>query len=700
MKKTILTFCCLIIVMMAAAQKQANIWYFGNKAGLDFNQVPPVPLTNGKASSFEGTSVMSDNNGKLLFYTNGTVVMNRQHLLMKNGGNLGGHTSSTDNTLIVPLAGSDSIYYIFTTGAALQETHQFQYNIVNMKHDGGLGEVVTGNVLIEDLIFEKIAGVRHCNNRDTWIVVHKWNSDEYHAYLLTAAGLSAPVISHTGLVIDGGTTGNENNMIGTLKFSSKGTKLAAVHSFDNDAVELMDFDNTTGIISNPVVFHPNTTSHPPSFIGVYGAEFSPSGNLLYVSANNSNAIPSVLYQFDITSHNATTIMTTRQVLAQPTPWYGGALQLGPDYKIYMAMYEDDYVSVIDNPDVYGAGCNFVYNKIFIGPTGTKPVQFGLPNFIQSYFDTTANPYDFTRTAGKCTDHNISFSITRLSGIDSVKWDFGDASAQSRALNPTHFYTNPGFYNVRLVVYKVDCSGLNDTITRSIWITDQTSFLGPDTASCSSIQMPLGVTDISGANYLWSTGSVSNSITTTGPGLYWLEIQQNGCTIRDSVNISIKPSPVVNIGPDTSICFNHGIILNAGMIADSYLWNTGENTPSISIKDTGTYSVTVTVNSCSASDTLTVGWGECDIYIPTAFTPDNNGKNDYFGVLKGFSPKMFSLQVFNKAGQVVFSTTDVSQKWDGTYKRARQPFGAYVWILNYVNSKNERKFLSGTVMLIR
>ena len=154
MKKNILTYCFFFSTVLVFAQKQANIWYFGNRAGLDFNQVPPQPLNNSNLSAVEGTSSIADNNGRLLFYTNGLAIMNRKHLLMKNGGALAGHPSSTNNAVIVPLPGSDSIYYVFTTGAADEITQQFQYNIVNMKGDGGFGEVEPGgmNALIEDKI--------------------------------------------------------------------------------------------------------------------------------------------------------------------------------------------------------------------------------------------------------------------------------------------------------------------------------------------------------------------------------------------------------------------------------------------------------------------------------------------------------------------------------------------------------------------
>ncbi len=686
----------MLLTSAVFAQKQTNNWYFGFNSGLDFNQSPPQPLhTDGAANSFEGTASISDNNGKLLFYTNGLIVINRQQVKMKNGNSLAGHQSSTNNTLIVPLPGNDSLYYIFTTGAAVQDTHQFMYDVINMKGDSGLGELTVLNVLIEDVVFEKIAAIRHCNNRDVWVVVHKWNSDEYHSYLVTAAGLNPlPVISHTGIVIGG----DERNEIGYLKFSGKGNKLAAVHAFENDNVELMDFDNTTGKISNSVVFPPNAIPKQLSYTGVYGAEFSPDGKLLYISASNSVAEPCVLYQFDITSNNAASIVGSKQIISNNSPWLAGALQLGPDLKIYMAMWKDTSISVIENPDVYGPGCNFIYNKIYMGPAITEPVQFGLPNFIQSYFDTTSNPYDFIRK-GNCVDTSITFKINRINGIDSVKWDFGDGQ-KSTLLQPANNYATPGFYDVQLIVYKIDCSGLNDTINRSIWIAGTAGFLGKDTSSCDILSLVLGVDEVAGANYFWNTGNVTSRITTTSNGLYWLEMEQNGCKIRDTINVFTKPKPKVSIGNDTTICPNKPfIIVASNATANKYLWNTGETTRSIAINKAGTYYVTVTENACIASDTAVIVPGDCDIFIPNAFTPNTDGRNDRFGVLGNMTVKDFSFRIYNRYGQVVFSTKNISDKWDGTYKGKAVPNGAYPWSIIYINGKGFTKWLRGSVLVL-
>ena len=99
--------------------KRANIWYFGQNAGLDFNDLDPNGnprvLTDGQINTLEGCSVMCDENGRLLFYSDGVTVWNRLHEIMPNGTDLKGSFTSTQSALIVPHPGNTFLYYIFTT---------------------------------------------------------------------------------------------------------------------------------------------------------------------------------------------------------------------------------------------------------------------------------------------------------------------------------------------------------------------------------------------------------------------------------------------------------------------------------------------------------------------------------------------------------------------------------------------------------
>src|ERR1051326_8915476 len=111
MKTLRLLTCILVLLALAGdtpAQKPAMNWYFGQKAGLDFNSGTPVPVLGSSMWATEGCTSISDSNGNLLFYTYGDTVWNKNHQPMPNGFGLFGHQNSTQSALIVPLPGSST----------------------------------------------------------------------------------------------------------------------------------------------------------------------------------------------------------------------------------------------------------------------------------------------------------------------------------------------------------------------------------------------------------------------------------------------------------------------------------------------------------------------------------------------------------------------------------------------------------------
>ena len=117
------------------AQNQMNIWHFGNGAGLDFSGGAPVSISGGQTNQNEGTAILSDSLGNLLFYTDGMTVWNANHAFMQNGTGLLGHNSSTMSGLIVPNPKRDSIYYVFTVGVT---TPDLRFSEINMNLAGGI----------------------------------------------------------------------------------------------------------------------------------------------------------------------------------------------------------------------------------------------------------------------------------------------------------------------------------------------------------------------------------------------------------------------------------------------------------------------------------------------------------------------------------------------------------------------------------
>ncbi len=183
---------------------------------------------------------------------------------------------------------------------------------------------------------------------------------------------------------------------------------------------------------------------------------------------------------------------------------------------------------------------------------------------------------------------------------------------------------------------------------------------------------------------------------------------NGCDSTSTLILSINPNPVVSIIGDSILCNNTLGLLSSSGNFTSYLWSTGETTPSINFYSELEYKLTVTDdNNCTGADSLFVDVINCEdtcqIYVPNAFTPDNDGFNDIFKAIANdeciFSE--FKLLIFNRWGQLLKEVTDIDQTWDGTYKGLKSQIDTYIWVLTYKKNKEVnfiRKF--GHVSIIK
>jgi PKD repeat protein len=430
--------CFFLSVLASHAQGEANIWYFGQNAGLDFNSGNPVALTNGQLVSEEGTSVLSTASGQLLFYTNGVTVYNKNHQIMQNGSGLFGDSSATQSSLIVQKPNSSNLYYLFTVDE-IAEANGFSYSIVDMNLDNGNGAVTSDkNISIYTPTCEKLTAVKHANNIDYWIITHSWNSNTYKCYLLTSNGLSStPIQNNIGVVLGYSQLFNNADAVGAIKISPDGSKLAACN-FRLKKLELFDFDTNTGIISNEQLLYFNPQDNFGDF---YSVEFSIDSKVLYATKGGQllqfdlNAIPisSSLFIVNLNDYSSNPLM----------------LQLGPDNKIYVALINTTKLGVINSPTTLGIGCSFQNN--FIDLNG-KTCLNGLPNFCQSFFNPTI------QLQNTCVGASTSFQLTN-NAVTSTLWNFGDGTT-STDLNPTHIYTNPGTYTVTVIATSPSGTGTN------------------------------------------------------------------------------------------------------------------------------------------------------------------------------------------------------------------------------------------------
>lgn len=144
--------------------------------------------------------------------------------------------------------------------------------------------------------------------------------------------------------------------------------------------------------------------------------------------------------------------------------------------------------------------------------------------------------DFTVTDSViCVGDKISFYDYLTPNITVWNWDFGDGSILQSTHNPTHSWDYPGIYNVTLNAFSTFCP--NKTFSKIINVNDFPSLsLGPDTMMCPGVTGSVFLSDINNpsATYLWSTGEISNGITVTEPGHYWVKASNGECSTVDSI----------------------------------------------------------------------------------------------------------------------------------------------------------------------
>lgn len=371
MKSTIyLIFFIFIFANTAMAQKEANIWYFGKNAGIDFATGKPVADTTGKLSTEEGCVTICDKNGKLLFYTDGISVWDANHQLLPNGTGLKGHPSSTQSGVVIPKPNTPGMYYLFTlTGSG--DTDGLRYSLININLNNNKGDIDTTkkNILLHTPATEKLTAVKHRNNKDIWVIAHEWKSNAFLSYLVSEKGINTtPVVSKTGSTHDGGKVNSQ----GYMKANPDGTNIAVAIE-DSNKFELFDFDNLTGVVTNPITFNLPVGSYP------YGIEFSPDGSVLYGSAAGTGEV----YQYNLQAGSVEAIKKSATIVGKTEnkKWIG-ALQIAVDGKIYFPIYGTSYLGVINKPNVVGIECGYANNAIFLN---NKIAQLGLPTFMQHYF---------------------------------------------------------------------------------------------------------------------------------------------------------------------------------------------------------------------------------------------------------------------------------------------------------------------------
>jgi len=531
--------------------------------------------------------------GNLLFYTQGTLLWHAGPGVMPNGAGLMGHTSSTQAAISVPLPGSNTIHYLFTSDC-LEDggTDGYRYHIIDMSLNGGLGDIVPGskNILLYAPSSEQLSAVKHANCIDWWIMTKELNNNGYRAYLVTSSGISAPVISNVGLP-----TGVSS--FGQAKFSPDGTKYAIT---TGTITQLFDFDNATGMLSNPV------TLTGGGFGPGYGLSFSGDNTKLYTCRGSA---ANQIFQFDLSSGVPATIIASATNVGNSGGY--NQFQLGKNHKIYVSHDGFNNFSVINNPNALGTACNFVLGAVAIPSSSTK----GVPNFPDSYFNETSPCLlgfvaDATETQPNCYGNNTGMAwvnVLNNQGPYTVTWSPGGETTD------TIYNLAPGTYTVNAT----DSAG--NTYTDSVIIAYPaplvTSVNANKDSLCAGDHIIFNTITTGGTptyDFYWPISPGFNSAVVpysslTSSGYVSVTVtDDNGCTTSDSIYITVMPLVDISVSADTCVCSGEQAFLQASGTS-GYNWSTGDTTANINVSPLSDswYTVSWSNGTCADSDSVFV-----------------------------------------------------------------------------------------------
>ena len=213
-------------------------------------------------------------------------------------------------------------------------------------------------------------------------------------------------------------------------------------------------------------------------------------------------------------------------------------------------------------------------------------------------------------------------------------------------------------------------------------------LGADQALCAGESFLLDAGN-PGLNILWSTNETGQTINATSTGVYTVSVDNGACFSEDQISLVFNPQPINPFGNDTIVCFDgppYNLLLQALNPGATYLWDTGSTQSNILVFSGGTYNVEITTpNGCDqvfSTNVLESCFGDF-LYVPNAFTPDNDGINDVFAV-EGTRVESFELEIWNRWGERIFWTDDINDHWNGSHKNGDHYVESevYIYTINY------------------
>jgi gliding motility-associated-like protein len=390
------------------------------------------------------------------------------------------------------------------------------------------------------------------------------------------------------------------------------------------------------------------------------------------------------------------------------------------------------------PLYYGENPNYMYSSA--GAFNVSLTVTTSNGCIGSYSDTV-NVYTIPvanfSSNNACLNSATEFTDNSLvigGSIASWVWGFGDGSPIGTTQNPSHVYTSPGTYNTSLVVTSIH--GCIDTVTKpsTVFPLPVVKFIVDDSSGCATYctQFNEASTPLSGnfTNWLWDFGDNSFQSTLQNPehcysesGLYTITLTattSNGCSATayeaDLINVYPVPQSDFAFNPSPASTLNSEVSftdLSSG--ASGWMWDFGDSSdtamsylsnPLHNYYNAGNYCIMQVVQNiyhCVDTSIRCIQVEpEFSFFIPNAFTPAASpGTNDGFGG-KGTNISQYDLWIFDRWGNMIFHTSDLTEKWDGRANGGKDVAqqDVYIYQVELFDFRGYLHKYRGTVTLVR
>lgn len=233
-------------------------------------------------------------------------------------------------------------------------------------------------------------------------------------------------------------------------------------------------------------------------------------------------------------------------------------------------------------------------------------------------------------------------------------------------------------------------------------------LGPDTTICEGQTLVLDATS-SSSTYDWNTGQAGALLSVSQPGQYAVTVTKTDtfCVAEDFVQVGLTPLPRASLGQDTILCEGQSLLLRSTFEEGKPLWQDGSMADTFRVRRSGLYELAVSNECGTASDAIRVDIESCrEVYIPNAFSPNDDGRNDRFYLYDGGDVQLVkTFSIYDRWGNQLFlrnniSPNDPREGWDGTFRGKPMPPGAYVFFTELLFRDGHEEVRSGDVTLLR